>query len=268
MTDTAAYRDILYESSGGVATITINRPEKLNAFTPHTLVELRQAFERVREDPAVGIAVLTGAGDRAFCAGGDMNWEKEGGIEELRHSEENVVNDLYAAIRDCLKPVIAKVRGWCIGGGNHLAYNCDLTIASADAKFGQNGPRVGSPASGAMVSYLTRVVGVKRAKEMWLVCRRYSAQEMLAWGLVNSVVPGELLDAEVQRWCDDMLALSPTVLKVLKKSFDDEWAPLRERQGSDDFLEQINPGFFESGEQMEGATAFLDKRRPDFSRWR
>ncbi|MBN9097796.1 MULTISPECIES: enoyl-CoA hydratase-related protein [unclassified Pseudonocardia] len=268
---TATYTEILYDVADSVATITINRPDKLNSFTPVTVREMIDAFRRAGADSDVGVIVLTGAGERAFCAGGDMSWEKEGGLKELRDNKgggDDFMVGLYDAMRDCLKPVIAKVRGWCIGGGNHLAYHCDLTIASDDAKFGQNGPRVGSPASGAIVSYLVRTIGAKRAREMWLVCRRYTAAQMLDWGLVNAVVPADELDAEVRRWANDMLALSPTVLKVLKKSFDDEYQPLRDRQIPDNFLEEINPTFFESGEQQEGATAFLEKRKPDFSPYR
>lgn len=267
MTQTeTAYTDILFDVADGMATVTINRPQRLNAFTPHTLREMIDAFNQIRDDRAVGVAVLTGAGERAFCAGGDMEWEKDGGLEELK--VDNVMVGLYDAMRDCLKPVIARVDGYAIGGGNHLAYHCDFTIASDRSVFGQNGARVGSPASGSIVSYLARVLGEKRAREMWMLCRKYSAQQMLDWGLINAAVPVEDLDAEVRRWADEMLALSPTVLKVLKKSFDDEWAPLRARQDDADFLGEINPGFFESGEQQEGAGAFLEKRSPDFSDWR
>ena len=265
------YTDVLYDVTDAVATITINRPDKLNSFTPVTVREMIDAFRRAGDDSTVGVIVLTGAGERAFCAGGDMNWEKEGGLKELRENKgggDDFMVGLYEAMRECRKPIIARVRGWCIGGGNHLAYHCDFTIASDDSRFGQNGPRVGSPASGAIVSYLIDVVGAKRAREMWMLCRRYPAHQMLEWGLVNSVVPADQLDAEVRQWADEMLALSPTVLKVVKKSFDDHWKPLRDRQVPDDFLEQINPGFFESGEQQEGATAFLEKRKPDFSPYR
>lgn len=261
-----AYADILFEVSDGVATVTIDRPKRMNAFTPDTLREMIDAFERIRADGEVGVAVLTGAGERAFCAGGDMEWERDGGLEELK--ADNVMVGLYDAMRDCLKPIIARVDGYAIGGGNHLAYHCDFTIASDRSVFGQNGARVASPASGSIVSYLVRVLGAKRAREMWMLCRRYSAQQMLDWGLVNAVVPAAELDAEVRRWADEMLALSPTVLKVLKRSFDDEWAPLRARQDGHDYLADVNPGFFTSGEQQEGAGAFLEKRAPEFSAWR
>jgi 2-ketocyclohexanecarboxyl-CoA hydrolase len=173
---------------------------------------------------------------------------------------------LYEAMRLCHKPTIARVNGNAIGGGNHLAYLCDFTIAAEHAVFGQNGPRVASPANGFYVNYLARVVGHKRAREMWMLCRRYSAQQALQWGLANAVVTMAQLDEEVRRWCDEMLALSPTCLKILKATFDDEYLDLRQRHR--DYVKEINPGFFTSGEQGEGVRAFLEKRRPDFSRWR
>jgi 2-ketocyclohexanecarboxyl-CoA hydrolase len=177
--------------------------------------------------------------------------------------------NLYAAMRESLKPTIARVNGYAIGGGHHMAYICDFTIAADHAIFGQNGPRVASAAQGWYVSYLVRVVGAKRAREIWMLCRRYSAQQALEWGLANAVVPLADLDAEVAKWCDEILALSPTVLKLLKKSFDDEYLPLREAQGIErDYIPEINPAFFTSGEQAEGARAFLEKRRPDFSAFR
>jgi dihydroxynaphthoic acid synthetase len=261
-----AYEDILYETGGGIARVTINRPQVLNAFTDVTLAELTDAFGRIGADASVGVSVLTGAGERSFSAGGDVNWEAEGGLD--RHAGANAMKRLYAAMRDSLKPVIARVNGYAIGGGHHLAYVCDFTIAADHAVFGQNGPRVASPAQGWMVSYLVRVVGAKRAREIWMLCRRYSAQQALEWGLANAVVPLAELDAEVQRWCDEILAMSPSVIKVLKKSFDEEYAALRLDQDARDYLDEINPGFWESGEQTEGARAFLEKRKPDFSPWR
>jgi len=257
--------DILYTVDDGVATITINRPAAMNAYRERTLVEMTDATTRAARDSDVGVIVLTGAGDRAFCAGGDVHWEAAGGLE-ARYAED-LVKKLYAAMRESLKPTIARVNGYAIGGGNHLAYFCDLTIASDNAVLGQNGPRVGSPAQGWFVSYLIRVVGAKRAREMWMLCRRYSAQQALEWGLVNAVVPAPELDAEVRRWADELLAMSPTVLKLLKKSFDDEYASLRAAQ-QEDYLPEVNPGFFASGEQSEGARAFLEKRRPNFDPWR
>jgi len=260
------YSHVLYETAAGVARITINRPEVLNAFGPLTMQELTDAYARVGEDDTVGVVVLTGAGERAFSAGGDVNAEADGWLEG--GTGDDAAKRLYAAMRDCRKPTIARVNGYAIGGGHHLAYLCDFTIAADHAIFGQNGPRVASPAQGWMVSYLVRVVGAKRAREIWMLCRRYDAAKALEWGLVNAVVPMAELDREVQRWCDEILALSPTVIKVVKASFDDEFEQLREHQDGIDFLERVNPGFFASGEQAEGAQAFLEKRKPDFSPWR
>ncbi|MQA24140.1 MAG: 1,4-dihydroxy-6-naphthoate synthase [Micromonosporaceae bacterium] len=268
MPEDHTFTDILYDVEGGVARITINRPDKLNAFTPHTVRELTVAFERAGDDARVGVVVLTGAGERAFCAGGDVSTENEESYLAGADSFDNLVKGLYRAIRDCLKPTIARINGYAIGGGHHLAYVCDLSIAAEHAILGQNGPRVASPAEGWIVSHLWTVIGMKRAKEMWLLCRRYSAAQALQWGLVNAVVPMEDLDAEVANWADELLALSPTVLKLLKKSFDDSWSWLREQQDRYSILNQVNPGFFESGEQAEGAAAFLEKRKPDFSGWR
>jgi dihydroxynaphthoic acid synthetase len=263
---TTTYEDIQFDAGGGVARITINRPERYNALRDLTIIELTQAFKRVGQDRSIGVTVLTGSGEKAFCAGGDVNWEAEGGLEN-RHAE-NLMKNLYAAMRDSLKPCIARVNGYAIGGGNHLAYFCDFTVAADHAIFGQNGPRVGSPAQGSLVAYLVRVVGAKRAREMWMLCRRYSAAQAAEWGLVNSVVPMSQLDAEIQQWCDELLSLSPTVLKLLKRTFDDEYAPMRQFFEDLDYLPEINPGFFASGEQEEGAQAFLEKRQADFSSWR
>lgn len=261
-----SHNDILLDVHNGIGKITINRPEVLNAFTPVTLKEMISAVDDFREDDRVGVLVLTGSGDRSFCAGGDVKWET---TEEFREDAGIVLTHrLYAAIRRCLKPIIARVNGYAIGGGNHLAYMCDFTIASDNAQFGQNGARVASPAEGWLVSYLATVVGMKRAKEMWIMCRRYSARQMMEWGLVNSVVSLEELDDEVKRWCDEILSLSPTVVKLLKRSFDDSFASIREQQDRFSLRELIAPGFFESGEQEEGARAFLEKRSPDFSPWR
>lgn len=260
------YTEILYGVDRGVATITINRPDKYNAVKTETLSELGHAFRTAGQDPEVGVIVLTGAGDKAFCSGGDVAWEAEGSLEG--RDAELQMRAVYAEMRASLKPIIARINGYSIGGGNHMAYVCDFSIAADHAIFGQTGPRVGSPAQGWLVSYLVRVVGAKRAREMWMLCRRYTAQQAYEWGLVNAVVPYAELDATVRQWADEMLALSPTVLKVVKRSFDEEYAALRTQQEAADYLQEINPGFFESGEQLEGARAFLEKRAPDFSRFR
>jgi 2-ketocyclohexanecarboxyl-CoA hydrolase len=259
----ADFQDILFERRDGVARITINRPHVYNAFRGETLTEMIDAYRAVKTDAEVGVVVLTGTGEKAFCSGGDVHWEAQGSLEG---EAMRLVAELYEAMRSSYKPTIARVNGYAIGGGNHLAYICDFTIAAEHAIFGQNGPRVASPANGYYVNYLARVVGHKRAREMWMLCRRYTAQQALQWGLVNAVVPMAQFDDEVQRWCDDLLALSPTCLKVLKATFDDEYLQLRQQHR--DYLTEINPAFFTSGEQMEGANAFLEKRRPDFSRWR
>lgn len=261
----ADFEDILFQRHHrvrGAAWITINRPDVMNAFTGRTLTEMREAVDVACADPEVGVIVITGAGDRAFCAGGDVRWLQE--VQREGAVEASPV-DPHAGIEDCLKPVIARVNGYCIGGGNHMAYFADFTIASERAVFAQVGPRVGSPAAGHYVSYLTYVVGAKKAKEMWMLCRRYSAQEALAMGLVNAVVPHEKLDEEVDRWCEELMAKSPSCLKILKASFREVYRPLREARR--DWVAEIAPQFFHSGEGDEGKNAFLERREPDFSRF-
>lgn len=260
------FTDVLYTVENRRATITINRPQVLNAFTLHTLQELTTAVLMAGEDPQVGVIVLTGTGDRAFCAGGDVSAESNSMAED-EDAYPRTNKRLYEAFRVCMKPIIARVNGYAIGGGHHMAYMCDFTVAADHAIFGQNGPRVGSPAEGWIVAHLWTVVGMKRAKEIWMLCRRYSAEQALAWGLINAVVPKEALDGEVDRWCEDILSLSPTVLKLVKRSFDDSLLAMREALDSVSLLKEINPGFVESGEQAEGSRAFMEKRRPDFSRW-
>jgi dihydroxynaphthoic acid synthetase len=261
-----SYKEILYEIEDGVATITINRPHVLNAFTGDTLAEMADAFRKIGKDSSAGVAVLTGAGERAFSAGGDVHWEAAGGLDRNAGAKQMMV--LYEAMRESLKPCIARVNGYAIGGGNHLTYFCDLSIAADHAIFGQNGPRVASPAQGWIVSYSVRVLGAKRAREMWMLCRRYTAQQALQWGLVNAVVPMGQLDIEVRKWTSEILAMSPSCIKALKASFDDEYSVLRDLQGDRDYVSDINPGFWESGEQAEGAAAFLEKRPPNFDAWR
>lgn len=254
------YKDILFEVVDYVCTITINRPKVLNAFTGDTIKELEDAILRTYDDKNIGVVVLTGAGDRAFSAGGDVKWESAGGLEDVDWM-------LGRYILDCPKPVIARVPGYAIGGGNHLAYVCDFTIAADHSVFGQTGPRVGSPASGYPVSHSANILGHKRAREMWMLARQYSAQQMLDWGLVNAVVPLDELDAEVARWCKELLALSPSCLKVLKASFRLHMEPIM-RDKMPDIVERVVPGYHATGEQQEGAKAFLEKRAPDFNRWR
>jgi 2-ketocyclohexanecarboxyl-CoA hydrolase len=256
----SAYSDILYATGDGVATVTINRPARMNAFTGHTLIELEDALKRAAADHSVGVVVLTGAGDRAFCAGGDIQWEADGGLEGLNFT-------LGQQLVELPKPVIARVSGFAVGGGNHVAYCCDLTIAADHSIFGQNGPRVGSPAGGYSVSHAASVIGHKRAREMWMLCRRYSAAQALEWGLINAVVPRADLDAEVRKWCDELLALSPTCLRTVKASFRHHMEPYL-RINVADVVREVAPDYFSTGEQKEGTQAFFEKRKPDFSKWR
>jgi dihydroxynaphthoic acid synthetase len=256
------FKDILYEKKDSVARITINRPHVLNAFTAGTMREMILAINDAGRDDRVGVVVMTGTGDRAFSAGGDVNWEKDDPHDKTYDN----FPDIHNAMSCCLKPIIARINGYCIGGANHIAYHCDLSIAAEHAIFGQNGPRVGSPADGKIVSYLVRVIGAKRAREMWYLCRRYSAKEALAMGLVNAVVTYEQLDAEVDRWCQELLALSPTCLRVLKASFEREVDYMRGEPFSIQRL--VAPHYYETDEALEGQRAFLEKRKPDFSRFR
>lgn len=263
----AEFQEILYQkksfANGAVAKITINRPEKLNAVTLKGQFEVAKALLLASADESVGAVILTGAGDKAFCVGGDMTWESGGGLLDQIIEEP----DWNSAVLDCPKPVIAAVKGWCIGGGHHLAYCCDFTVAADNARFGQNGPRVGSPADGFRVAYLTRVVGAKKAREIWMLARRYNAEEALQMGLVNKVVALDRLDAEVESWCEEILALSPTCLRVLKASFNADFDYMR---SSIHRYERLiaGLGFHGSDEQKEAQQAFFEKRPPDFGRFR
>jgi naphthoate synthase/2-ketocyclohexanecarboxyl-CoA hydrolase len=243
------------ELEGGVARICVNRPEKYNALTVGTVEELFRAFYDASHDRMIGVILLAGAG-KHFGSGGDVEWEQWGLREAFyfRYPPNRL-------IRLSPKPVIAVVQGYCIGGANHLAYCCDFTIAADNAVFGQAGPRVGSPADGYFVPYLTRVVGAKRAREMWMLCRRYSAEEALRMGLVNSVVPLDQLDGEVDRWCEELLAVSPGCLEILKAAFDREMDSFPEMGV---ISSSIYPDWFDSAEAREGPAAFLEKRRPRF----
>lgn len=259
-----AEKEILYDIKDYVATITINRPKSLNAFTGDNIKEMEDLLDKANGDRNVGVIVLTGTGERAFCVGGDMNWEKgtggKSGLQDLDFT-------LDRKIVECQKPVIARVNGYAIGGGHHIAYFCDLTIAAEHAIFGQNGPRVGSPAGGYIVAHAVNVLGHKRARELWMLCRRYTAKQAMEWGLVNSVVPKEKLDEEVRKFCDELLAASPTCLKFLKRSF---YLHMEHVMGWDmnAMIKDVAPDYFSTGEQQEGANAFLEKRKPDFSPWR
>lgn len=243
------------ELGGGVARVTIDKPDQYNAMTLDTVEEMFRAFYDANHDPAVGVIVVAGAG-RNFGAGGDVEWERWG----LRTAFYNRYPH-NRLIRLSRKPVIAAVQGYCIGGHNHMAYCCDFTIAADDAKFGQAGPKVSSPADGFFVPYLAQVVGAKKAREMWMLCRRYTAEQALEMGLVNTVVPRDDLEAEVDRWCEELLAKSPGCLEILKASFD---------QAMDGFSEmgvissQMYPDWFDMPEGQEGGAAFTGKRPPRF----
>jgi dihydroxynaphthoic acid synthetase len=257
-----AFTDIIYErcvrrAGGAVARLTINRPDRLNAFTRDTLKELMVAVDHANADPLVGVLVLQGAGDRAFSSGGDVRWEASRSAADWYFDvPPNHV------VRFSAKPVIAAVRGYAIGGGNHLAYTCDLTIAADNAVFGQIGTLVASPADGYLVRYLIRVIGAKRARQMWLTRRRITAAQALEWGLVNAVVPLGQLDDEVLAWCSDILDGSPTCVRVLKAVFDTE---IDEMAGDVRRAAHLMaPGFGRSPEAREAQTAFFEKRRPRF----
>lgn len=258
--------EILYSVEDNIATITINRPKALNACTLDNFREIEDLLQEASGDRSVGVIVLTGTGERAFCVGGDVNWEKgkdgKSGLEDAAQEFQ-----LNRRIVECMKPVIARVNGYAIGAGHHIAYFCDITIAAEHAIFGQNGPRVGSPAGGYLVAHAANVLGYKRARELWMLCRRYTAQQALEWGLVNAVVPMSELDTEVRKWADEMLALSPTCLKIIKRSLYYQLAPIMDRTMAD-LIVEVAPNFFESGEQEEGIDAFIQKRKPDFARFR
>ncbi len=254
-----AYEDILYDVQAGVATITINRPKALNAFRAKTCEELIDAFGQASWDADIGVIVLTGAGERAFSTGGDQS-SHDGGYGG-RGMLGLPVEELHSAIRDAPKPVIARVRGYAIGGGNVLCTVCDLTIAADDAVFGQGGPKVGSVDPGFGTAHLARLVGEKKAREIWFLCRRYRANEALAMGLVNAVVPPAELDAEVRRWCDEILAMSPTAIAIAKRSFNADTDHIRGIAGLGMQAVRL---YYETPEAREGVQAFKEKRKPDF----
>ena len=259
-----AYTDILYDKKDGVAWITINRPEVRNAFRTKTVAELTDAFTDARFDPAVGVAVLTGAGDKAFCSGGDQK-ERGGGGYATDGQRPMDVEALHSAIRHIPKPVIAMVNGFAIGGGHVLHVLCDLSIASENAIFGQTGPRVGSVDAGHGTGYLARVVGEKKAREIWYLCRQYSAQDALAMGLVNKVVPLKDLRAEVEQWCRELLEKSPTALALAKQSFN---VDSETRAGVAEFASTALNLYYQTDEAMEGRNAFVEKRPVNFKKFR
>ncbi|MCL6598097.1 MAG: 1,4-dihydroxy-2-naphthoyl-CoA synthase [Alicyclobacillus macrosporangiidus] len=259
------YQDIIYEKADGIAKITINRPEVHNAFRPETVMELIDAFQHVRDDPETGVVLFTGKGDKAFCSGGDQRVRGHGGYVGADDVPRLNVLDLQRLIRTLPKPVIAVVAGWCIGGGHVLHVVCDLTIAAENARFGQTGPKVGSFDAGYGATLLARTIGHKKAKEIWFLCRQYTAQEALEMGLVNAVVPLERLEEEAVQWAREILEKSPIAIRFLKAAFNadtDGLAGLQQLAGDATML------YYMTDEAKEGARAFLEKRKPDFSQFR
>jgi naphthoate synthase len=263
------YTDIIYEVGEGIARLTINRPERRNAFRPQTLFELANAFERARDDVTVGAIILTGAGPDAFCSGGDQKIRGDDGYmgdDDVARQGVGRLNvlDLQIQIRRLPKPVVASIAGYAIGGGHILHLVCDLSIAADNARFGQTGPRVGSFDGGYGSSLLARTIGLKRAKEVWFLCRQYDAATALDWGLVNTVVPLGDLERETVAWCRQMLTLSPIALRMLKAGFnaaDDGLAGVQQLAGDATML------FYMSEEGQEGRNAFVEHRDPDFSKF-
>lgn len=256
------YEDIIYQVTNRVATITINRPKVMNAMRAQTVDELVDAISTAGWDRDVGVIVLTGAGDKAFCTGGDQSAHT--GQYGGRGSIGMQIEALQSSIRDVPKPVIARVRGYAIGGGNVLATICDLTIASESSTFGQVGPRVGSVDPGFGTAYLARIVGEKKAREIWYLCKRYPAREAQAMGLVNAVVPDAELDAEVEDWCKRILEHSPSAIAIAKRSFNADTENIR---GISWMGMQTLSYMYDTEESREGVRAFLEKRTPDFQRY-
>jgi naphthoate synthase len=257
--------DVRYEVDDGLAWITINRPERYNSFRGRTIDELIWAFKAAWADRTVGVVALTGEGDKAFCAGGDQKQRQESGDYGPTESGLFEVETLHRLIRDIPKPVVAAVNGVAVGGGHVIHVLCDLTIAADHATFGQAGPRVGSFDDGFGSAYLARILGEKRAREVWYLCRQYDAETMQEWGLVNAVVPGPELRAEVRRWADEMLAKSPTALKVLKHSFNADTEAIA---GIGAVAFDALDLFVTTPEAREGVDAFVEKRSPDFGSFR
>lgn len=254
------FKDILYTEENGVATITINRPKVYNAFSANTCEELIKAFSTAGWNKDIGVVVLTGTGEKAFCTGGDQS---EGGYSG-RGTVGLPIEELQSIIRDIPKPVIARVNGFAIGGGNVLVTICDLAIASENAQFGQVGPKVGSVDPGFGTALLARVVGEKKAREIWYLCKRYTAQQALDMGLINAVVPVDQLDLEIKIWCDSILQMSPTAIALAKRSFNMDTENIR---GIGAFAMQALALYYETDESKEGGNAFREKRKPEFRKF-
>jgi naphthoate synthase len=258
------YEDILYDTSGGIAKITINRPEVRNAFRPKTLFELSDAFNVARDDPDIGVIIFTGAGDEAFCSGGDQRVRGDDGYKDEKGIGRLNVLDLQVQIRRTPKPVIAMVAGYAIGGGHVLHVVCDLTVAADNARFGQTGPRVGSFDGGYGAGLLARMVGQKKAREIWYLCEQYDADEALRMGLVNKVVPLAELEEATVAWANRILEMSPLALRMLKGAFNadtDGLAGIQQLAGDATLL------YYLSEEAQEGRNAYLEKRKPNFDRF-
>lgn len=258
------FSDIEYEKTRGIAKITINRPEVRNAFRPRTVIEMSEALDDARNDEKIGVIILTGKGTRAFCSGGDQKIRGDAGYKDGKGVQRLNVLDFQRQMRTCPKPIIAMVAGYAIGGGNILALMADLTIAADNAIFGQTGPKVGSFDGGYGASYLARVVGQKKAREIWFLCRKYNAREALSMGLVNKVVALKNLEKETLKWCKEILANSPIALRCLKAALNadcDGQAGLQELAGNATML------FYMTKEGQEGRDAFVEKRKPNFSRF-
>lgn len=258
------YEDILFDYYNGIARITINRERYRNAFTPTTTAEMSDALRICREESSISVVVITGAGDKAFCSGGDQNVKGRGGYIDKAGVPRLSVLDVQKQIRSIPKPVIAAVNGFAIGGGHVLHVVCDLTIASENAIFGQTGPRVGSFDAGFGSSYLARVVGQKKAREIWFLCRKYNAQEALDMGLVNKVVPLDKLEDEYVAWSEEMMQLSPLALRMIKAGLN---AELDGQAGIQEFAGDATMLYYMTDEAQEGKEAFLEKRKPDFSKY-
>tara|TARA_B100000700_G_C14801964_1_gene741025 strand:- start:99 stop:932 length:834 start_codon:yes stop_codon:yes gene_type:complete len=264
------YKDIIFEvgnheETKGIAKITINRPEKRNAFRPQTVFELRDAFEAIRDIQDVGVVILTGMGKEAFCSGGDQTQRGNAGYTDKSGVDRLNILDVQKQIRSLPKPVIAMVAGYAVGGGHVLHMLCDLTIAANNAQFGQTGPKVGSFDGGWGASYMARIVGQKRAREIWFLCRFYNAQQALDWGLVNQVVPYADLEKETIQWCKEILQNSPTAIRLLKAALNadcDGQAGLQQLAGDATLL------FYQTQEAQEGRDAFIEKRKPDFKKFK
>ena len=258
------YEDILYHTGEGIAKITINRPHVRNAFRPHTVCEMSEALHIARNDAEIGVIILTGQGEKAFCSGGDQKIRGDAGYNDAGGVERLNVLDFQREIRTCPKPIVAMVAGFAVGGGHVLHMMCDLTIAADNAIFGQTGPKVGSFDGGYGASYMARIVGQKKAREIWFLCRQYDALQALDMGLVNIVVPYEDLEVETVQWCREMLQHSPIALRCLKSALNadcDGQAGLQELAGNATML------FYMTEEGQEGRNSFVEKRKPDFSKF-